>query len=77
MDLLGKETCLTNLFHALKESNPIKITASLSNLKKNFDDSLVNKIEAKIMDYEYDEAGWMLLKIALDMGVNLSWDPMK
>jgi two-component system sensor histidine kinase/response regulator len=72
MDLLEKETCLTNLFHALKESNPIKITTSLRYLKKNFDDSLVNKIEAKIMDYEYDEAGQMLLKIALDRGVNLS-----
>jgi CheY-like chemotaxis protein len=76
-DLMKAERCLADLFQALKESDPILITASLNNLKKNLDDSLVNIIEAKIMDYEYEEAGRMLYNIASNMGVNLTWDITK
>jgi CheY-like chemotaxis protein len=76
-ELQEKTACLNNLLHALKASDPSKIKASLDHLKKNVDLSTANQIEAKIMDYDYDEAGRMLLKIGLDMGIHLTWDSEK
>ena len=76
-ELLQKEKSLYDLMYALKESNPVKISASLTNLKKNVAPFLINKIEAKILDYEYDDAIIMLTQIAQDMGISQQWKEMK
>lgn len=76
-DISRKEKNFYELLYALKESNPIKISVSLNRLKKNVDASLIDKIESKIQEYEYDEAIVTLSQVAKDMGLNLIRKEMK
>ncbi len=69
-----KHAVLNGLFHALKQANPLAITDSLNKFKQYFQEPWVHPIEAKILDYEYEDAGRMLYQIALDMGVNVTQD---
>jgi two-component system, sensor histidine kinase and response regulator len=77
IDLSQKERSFYDLLYALKESNPIKISDSLNRLKKNVGSAVIDKIEAKIQHYEYDDAIITLSEVAKDMGLNIAGKEMK